>query len=62
MTKNTFEQELGIGVDNIHFNQGSQEHHKGSNGIYQDGAIFIKNKKSYTAVFICFVGQCNKPI
>lgn len=52
--------QLENGIDNVHLNQGNQGRHEGSNGIYQDGALFIKNKKSYTAVFCCFDEQCDK--
>jgi uncharacterized protein YukJ len=51
---------LKNGMDNVHMNQGNQGSHLSSNGIYQDGALFIKNKKSYTAIFLCFSQQCNK--
>jgi len=51
---------LKNGMDNVHMNQGNQGSHLSSNGIYQDGALFIKNKKSYTAIFFCFAEQCDK--
>jgi uncharacterized protein YukJ len=49
----------GQGVDDIHMNQGSEGNHASANGIYQDGALFVKRQNgSYTAVFFSFQEQC----
>ena len=66
--KNNLEEDTNIkgtqtylGIDNIHFNQGNISAHTKSNGIYHDGAIFVKQKdKTYNAYFFCFVEQCYK--
>lgn len=48
------------GVHNAHMNQGSEGSHSNDNGIYQDGAVFVKSAAngSYTAFFFCFAQQC----
>ncbi len=51
----------GTGVDDVHFNQGSTGFYAKSNGIYQDGGLFIENTKgNYTAFFFAFSEQCSK--
>lgn len=50
----------GIGVHNVHLNQSNHNRNTSSKGIYQDWGLFIKNKKSYTTIFTCVVGQCSK--
>lgn len=50
-----------IGIDDIHLNQGSSGKHVESNGIYQDGALFVENiNNSYTAFFFAFTEQCSQ--
>lgn len=48
------------GVHNAHMNQGSIGEHANDNGIYQDGAVFVKNATdgSFTAFFFAFTQQC----
>lgn len=46
------------GVDCVHLNQGSVGEHASANGIYQDGALFVKAQDgSYTAFFFSFAEQ-----
>lgn len=47
------------GVHNVHYNQGSVGGHTNDNGIYQDGALFVKMPDaSYSAFFFAFSEQC----
>jgi uncharacterized protein YukJ len=47
------------GIHNVHYNQGSTGRHADANGIYQDGALFIKLPDgSYTVFFFAFSEQC----
>lgn len=49
------------GVDDVHLNQGtpSIQFQSKDNGVYQDGALFIRNPDGdYTACFFAFAGQC----
>jgi uncharacterized protein YukJ len=47
------------GVHNVHYNQGSVGEHTNDNGIYQDGALFVKMPDaSYSAFFFAFSEQC----
>lgn len=46
------------GVDDVHMNQGSVGSHASANGIYQDGALFVKSTNGeYTAFFFSFQEQ-----
>jgi uncharacterized protein YukJ len=47
------------GVDCVHLNQGSSGHYVSENGIYQDGALFVKaTDGTYAAFFFAFDEQC----
>ena len=50
---------LATGIHDIHMNQGSKGQHQGSNGTYQDGALFIHYIKQnrWSAVFFKFDSQ-----
>lgn len=46
------------GIHNIHMNQGNpKNNHGGDNGIWQDGALFLEMKGTWTAVFLAFQTQ-----
>ncbi len=51
--------DLPTGIHDIHMNQGSIGSHAGSNGIYQDGALFIfyPTEKRWAATFLKFESQ-----
>ncbi|HKV06612.1 MAG TPA: DUF2278 family protein [Thermoanaerobaculia bacterium] len=49
----------GNGIHDIHMNQGSPPPHKGDNGIWQDGALFIHfpDEGKWLAFFLAFQSQ-----
>jgi uncharacterized protein YukJ len=48
----------GRGIHDIHMNQGSGGRFKSTNGIHQDGAVFIRHQDdTWTGVFLAFTSQ-----
>lgn len=47
------------GIHNIHMNQGSQGRFRGSNGVWQDGAVLIyfPDEERFDAIFLAFASQ-----
>jgi uncharacterized protein YukJ len=54
-----FHFEPGNGIHDIHLNQGSPPPHKGDNGLWQDGALFIHfpAENKWLAFFLAFQSQ-----
>ena len=54
--------DLPTGIHDIHMNQGSIGNHTGSNGVYQDGALFayFPSENRWSAVFLKFASQSEK--
>lgn len=54
-----FQFEPGNGIHDIHLNQGSPPPHKGDNGVWQDGALFIHfpAENQWLAFFLAFQSQ-----
>jgi uncharacterized protein YukJ len=54
-----FDFEPGNGIHDIHMNQGSPPPHKGDNGVWQDGALFMHfaDENRWLAFFLAFQSQ-----
>jgi uncharacterized protein YukJ len=49
----------GNGLHNVHMNQGNDARHRGEDGLWQDGALFIQlpTQARWVAIFLAFQSQ-----